>query len=192
MEHHTSDRDERLEALLSTRDFEELSPVEKTFVREVLGSEAQYRALRKVSQALVIRTDVSPDPDILKRLQHRMAAAKKVPVPAAGFGITLPLYASVLLMIVFAGAGWWAGTTFGQQPREIAAVVKTDTVYVRTKPDTITIYRDRIIREAGKAQPQPAQGLVKVVATPRRDGKDVGVSMEEKEELQWLLVAGSE
>ena len=193
MEHHTADQEERLEDLLSTKDFEQLSPAETAFVLEVLGSEARYRAMRKVGQALVIRTDLSPDPEILHRLKQRMAESETASTRGGVFRLAIPLYAGVLLIILFASAGWWAGAALGRQPRAIVEVVKTDTVYVRTKPDTVTIYRDRIVREVATRRPQPKQDVIKVVRAPRQDDrKEVGVSMEEKEELQMLLVAGSE
>ena len=61
----------RIEALLESKAFGELTAEEKEFVLKELGSEEQYHVLRKIGAALVAeKADLSPDPRVLTKLHN--------------------------------------------------------------------------------------------------------------------------
>ena len=77
---HTNGRHERIEELLNTRSFEELSPEERTLVLNELGSEEEYTLLRRVGRALVsTKAGLSPDPKTLRELHIEMQRREKHP-----------------------------------------------------------------------------------------------------------------
>jgi len=85
---------------------------------------------------------------------------------------------------VFGFSGWWLGQS--EKPMsltKIEQVLVRDTIYVATKPDTVVrekiIYRDRPVILT-TTNPQNETPITK------------GVSMKEKEDLDKLLVSGTE
>lgn len=186
------EKEAKLEALLASKAFEALTPDEKVFVLEELGSEEQYNGMRKIEQALKeAAVDVSPDPAILQSLRYRM----KQQAPSAGiarlFNVKFPAYATVLLIILFSAVSWWVGKGDSKEVPRIVERLRIDTVYLAAKADTV--YRERILYREAKVIQAPKQKVFKV-ADAISDEKPVpeGVSMKEQQGLEVLLVSGSE
>lgn len=185
-------RAEKLEELLSSKTFDELTLSEKELVLNELGSEEQYEAMRKIGVTLVKRTaGLSPDPKILKSLQHYMHGQQNGFTLAGAFTFRMPVYASVLLIILFSIAAGVISRKTMPVPNSPVTVVKTDTVYLTTKADTI--FQERVIYRYAKLKKSFPQQLNQTVqAEPLQQQTQItGVNMKESEALEKLLVSGS-
>jgi hypothetical protein len=180
---------EWMEELLETKSFEELNEVEKTFVLREIGSEEQYKMLRKVSVALVTNADLSADPDILFNLQKKLKNTKPTFHWSSVLNYRMPAYLAVILVGVCAIIFWLSFTP--EKTNSHIASVKIDTVFIFRPADTIIVekvfYRQRPPKEQS-----PSQNFSVVKNVVAQEGDRVeGVSMKEKEELENLLVSGS-
>lgn len=85
------------------------------------------------------------------------------------------------------GLGWWIGqsSNSGSQLQMMNPVVVHDTVFVASKPDTIytekVVYKDRQVILTRRASTDGNKSTEKN-----------GISMKEKEELEKLLVSGTD
>ena len=191
MEPNAFEREEKLEKLLASKTFDALTPDERRLVLEEIGSEEEYLAMQRVSYALDEITDkVAPDREIIGSLQRRMGRNPSRSILPALLGAKLPAYATVLLIILFSSLAWWIGGNRFSEPR-IVERVKPVTVYVERID---TFYRERIIyREVKRAIPPGQKNLEVADATQDEKAvKEVGISMKERQELEMLLVSGSE
>jgi hypothetical protein len=194
MEPNAVGRETKLEALLASKPFDVLTPDEKVFVLEALGSEEQYHALWKIEQALKeqVPADISPNPAIIRSLQYRM----KQHAPRAGiawvFGAKFPAYATVLLILLFSIASWWMGERRSKAGTQLVERIRVDTVYLAAKADTV--YRERIIYREAKIVHPPKQKVFNVAGavSNEKPAPEVGVNMKEQQGLEVLLVSGSE
>src|SRR5687768_4108044 len=115
-------REDKLDALLKNKSYQELTEEEQMFVLEELGSAAQYNAMRKVSLALITsKVDLSPDPFIVKSLQQHMHERRAV-VRGSFFTWQIPAYATFTLVVVVGVFTWWLGSR--QEPYPVANVVE--------------------------------------------------------------------
>lgn len=194
MEPNAFEKEAKLEALLASKSFDALTPDEKIFVLEELGSEERYHAMQRIDRALKKMTvDVSPDPAIIQSLQYRMKRSASHSGIALMLGVRFPAYATVLLIVLFSAVSWWVGRSPSKEISRVVERVRIDTVYLTAKADTL--YRERIIYREVKVINKPAQRVFKVAgSTPveKPGEKEVGVSMKEQQELEMLLVSGSE
>jgi len=182
-------RVEKLEELLSSKSFDELTPAEKELVFLELGSEAQYEAMRKIGVILVKKTaGLSPDPEILKSLQSSVREQKRGTFIMNMLTVRIPLYAPLTLIIFVSLAAWISGNKVN--PPHRITIVQTDTVFLSNQPDTV--FREKIIYRyvrLKKAFPQDLRTTVQ--AQPEHQPEIRGVSMKENEVLEKLLVSGS-
>jgi hypothetical protein len=189
MEPNAVGKEAKLEALLASKPFDALTPDEKIFVLEELGLEEQYYALWKIEQVLKeeVPVDITPNPAIIRSLQYRMKQYASPAGIAWVFGVKFPAYATVLLILLFSVASWWAGGS--RSP--VFANVRIDTVYL-TKTDTF--YRERIIYREAKIVRAPKQKIFRIAeaVSDEKPAPAVGVSMKEQQGLEVLLVSGSE
>jgi hypothetical protein len=186
---------DRLERLLESKTWNELTAEEKTFVIEELGSEEQYNAIRKVSLALVSmhKADLSPDPSLEKKLRKKLAEKHAVaPLWQSVFQLRVPALASALLVIVTALTSWYFGKQFATQPERSPQIVHvTDTVYLQTKPDTIVVER---VRYRSMQRTNDQEKVFTVVNQVKHTETESvkSINMKEKEELENFLVSGSD
>lgn len=178
------------EKLVQQKPYATLSPAEVEFVSQWVTSEQEYEYIRssgeKLTQWFRINQVLGPDDQLQKRLQKQLRAVHK---RESFFGKAIKVGAGYsLTAILFALAGWWLGQLRSNESttRGLQTVYLKDTVFVKTKPDTVfldkIIYRDRpfvLTVGAKKESEEDSKGAIK------------GVSMKEKE-LDDLLVSGSE
>jgi hypothetical protein len=177
--------EEKLESLIQSKSWLELDDDEKTFVIEKIGSEARYDALRKVNRALVTaqKVDLSPDPSTLRDLHERLKQKRQ---PAFSlWAYRMPAVASLLLFVLVGAAGWYVGRE--NSIKATAFIVKTDTVYLSTPPDTI--YINKVVY---RYVPKPQIEDTKTIIVKNASTGSRGVSMKEKEDLEKLLVSGTD
>src|SRR6186713_3233990 len=138
-------REEKIEELLSSKRFDELTLPERELVMQELGSEEHYEAMRKIGVTLVKKTTgLSPNPKILKSLQQHMLEQNQTRSQLTGLlTFRIPAYASVLLILLFSTITWLISKNAGTSETPPITIVHTDTVYLVSRPDTV--FQDRII-----------------------------------------------
>jgi hypothetical protein len=183
--------EDRLEQLIQAKTWNELTEEEKKMLAADIASEAEYNAFRKVTLTLAktSRADINPHPMILKDLKARFRAQHQ---PSGTFASILlfkvPAYAAIALVAVALSLLWSILRMERNNIQPMAEVImKTDTVYVKSAPDTV--YVNQVVYRYIQ-RPAPDENLFKIVNQPNEN--EVGVSMKEKEELENLLVSGSD
>lgn len=182
---------EKLELLMKSKSFAQLTEEEKEWVSQWVKSPGDYDVLREFEtqmhqyfQDSKINTPASAT---LGQLKGHLK--KKTRAQQAGIWWHLkPSLSAWSLAILFGFAGWWFGrsTSFPEaKPEVITSAIIYDTIYITSKPDTIftekIIYKDRpITRNMGS----------KELKHPSSESN--GINMKEKEELEKLLVSGTE
>lgn len=186
---------EKLEQLIQTKAFLELSDAEKEFVLEEFELEERYQAMRKLTPILNEMTldqeEVKPRPSTLESLKQSLGAEDSTnSVWNKLFAWRVPAYAAVLVVGISCAVTWWLTDQPVIEITEKPLVVNADTVYVTSKPDTIfkekVVYRFVKMVEKTKTPMQLPDNL-----TSDKNAVPVGVSMKDKEELEKLLVSGS-
>jgi hypothetical protein len=180
---------ERLELLLSTKAWEQLSPDDKSMAIQELGSEEQYVLMRKIGQTLVSKgPDLFPDPKILEtiaaafREQHKPAWQRALEYRVPAYTLLIPL---ILLV---------AAALIPSKPEASTILTSNvespgrDTLYVKQAPDTVVVERTIVRYIEKKSLAVPVYTIVK---TNEKDSGNDGVNMKENEELEKLLVSGS-
>jgi hypothetical protein len=185
------ERIERLEKLLQSRSYSELSESEKESIRELIDSEQEYEVLRKTNQQLEeIRKEnlkLRPSAQVLSKIKSTWSASQRPESYRSWITSPIPTYAVVALVTLVGVLAWWAGSHQNQKSI-IVENVKTDTVFIASKPDTI--FREKIIYLKARMVSNPIPPKSKAIQIPVVESK--GVSMKEKEELAKLLVSGSD
>lgn len=181
-------RAEKLEELLSTKAFDELTWSEKELVLSELGSEEQYEVMRKIGNTLMKGNILTPDPQIIKSLQQKMRDEKRTSVVYQLLSWQAPAYVTVFMVAACCTFTWFV--TKKSNPSPLVTIVKTDTVYLASQPDTI--FREKVIYRYVKPKVLFTQNVTKTeTTTPVRQPEITGVSMKANEALEKFLVSGS-
>ncbi|MBX2914268.1 MAG: hypothetical protein KF856_03235 [Cyclobacteriaceae bacterium] len=177
------DEYEAFEKLISEKSYFELSTQELKLVNKFVSSAQEYESLRLSGLEMKKWFGENPvsntDQSLLKL---KRALRQNQPVVSYSMWKVSVGYAMVALLFGF--GGWWLGKSEPSIPvTRVEKILMHDTVYLATKPDTVfrekIIYKDRpIILTTTNHQPEIQNTK--------------GVSMKEKEDLDKLLVSGSE
>jgi hypothetical protein len=179
---------EKVEQLIGTKAWNDLTVDEKAMVIDVLGSRDQYNTLRDVHFALLASEKVSikPNANILNNLHGRFREKNSPARSSSVFSYRMPAFAALVLVVIAAFAGW-IGAKYTVDPVTMTDVVtKHDTVFVASRPDTVLLTAVRyktIIKEV------PVNVSLSQNTT---QAESSGMNMKETEALQTLLVSGSE
>lgn len=181
--------EEKLEDLVSTKLFANLSAEEKRFVLDVLGSEDQFNILQRIHSSLrdlPAVASVEPAPDVLMALRRRLRETKKGSLHlAAILQFRIPVYAALILAVMVGSlTALVSNGSSMQQPMVTAPKMERDTVYVT---NTDTVYRERLLIKYVRV---PAPAEAQMVTASSKSDKILGVSMKDNEELDRLLVSG--
>ena len=178
----------RFEQLLKQRSFKSLNEEEKEFVFQFISSEEEYESLRNTEIELRAffegQQKLQPRAETL--LKIKQSRAEQVVSPQ-GFWLrpALPAYAVALLIVVVGAIGWWSGTQFGSEKVMVEKIVShTDTIRIASKPDTII--KEKIVYLPSPSVTLASPPETKEVVTAK------GVNMKDKEDLERLLVSGSD
>jgi hypothetical protein len=185
MKEHVWNEYEAFERLITEKQYSELSADEMRLVNQFITNEQEYDALR-ISGIDLKRwfreNPVNGTAD--KTFSVLKQELKRVHQPRVTFAWWKVSVGYAMAAIVFGLGGWWLGQS--ERPITLTRIEKVlvyDTIYVATKPDTVVreriIYRDRPVILTTN-NPQNETQVTK------------GVSMKEKEELDKLLVSGSD
>ncbi len=186
---------ERLERLIKSKSYYELSNEEKMWLSLWIDSPSDYEMLRtsetQIRRYFLDNRISPPDPKILSQLKtHLKTNSIRWQEPRLWWQLK-PSVGVALVAVIFGFAGWWVGqVTHGDNlpgAKVQSSVTVRDTIYIMSKPDTIfsekVIYRDRPIT------------LTRSIDQNRSDVKPSqlnGINMKEKEELEKLLVSGTD
>ncbi len=181
---------DRLEQLIHTKAFQELTTEEKDFVLRELDSEEQYEVMRKLSPMFDgMRNEDIPQPrdKTLEFLKQNLPL--KTSLWSKWLDLQMPAYATVLLVMLSCFLTWKIATP--ANPLVIKQTISTiDTIYVASKPDTI--FKEKVVYRFAKSQDESkSRDELKEVIPNQPEALPIGVSMKDKEELQGLLVSGS-
>ena len=179
---------ERIDQLIATKNWNELTVDERAFVVDVLGSEEQYRAMRDVHFALLGTPKITTRPSIktIRNLKTEFKRRRAVAwSPMAFITAEIPAYMGVAIAFGVAMMTWHLGRRSVDPQIKTATVYQVDTVFVASKPDTVFISK---IVTVVKQMPVPAD-IAR--SEPARE-KPASVNMKETEALENLLVSGSE
>lgn len=187
--------EDEIERLLREKSFPMLTPAEREIVLLAFDSEEEYEAVRKIElsiQSGAHQSKLEPSPETMHALTQRMSR------PVFGwrfiFQLKVPAYAAVAavliscLIVYFVSTGERKVQLLNTPVTEIAAVNSLDTVYI-TKVDTVV--RERIVYRSLNMVSTPKLTNVEVLV-PVKQSVGSGVNMKEKEELNKLLVSGSD
>jgi hypothetical protein len=191
------ENEEELERLMREKDFATLTATEKQFVLEMLASAEEYDAMRNVGRAIEGGNFIStlqPRPQILAALRQQVKANQTPSFDWVGiFRIQVPAYVAVLAIVFFAGYIFWLRTPADPKPAlsdsgRPETVTRIDTVFV-TRIDTV-VQEKIIYRQSHFVSTLPDPDPEMLAAPKRHSGS--GVNMKEKEDLNRLLVSGSD
>jgi hypothetical protein len=185
--------EDKLENLIQSKRWSELSEDEKQFVLETLGSEASFEAFRKTNMNIsdLAKAEIAPDPKILSALKGKFSDThQQEPLFNKIIFFKMPAYAVVTMLAVTILIMWLGKQADPNVQVALKSSVQRDTVFLPSTPDTVFVTKV-IYRYKDHTAKTPMITVVK--NTDRTETtRGVGVNMKEKEELDNLLVSGSE
>lgn len=187
--------EDEIDRLLREKNFPMLTASEREIVLRAFDSEEEYEAVRKIELSInsgIHKSTLEPRPETIQALKQSMG--QSVFDWRFIFQVKVPAYAAVVVVLIsclivyFVSAGERNVHAPNTPVTEIATAHGIDTVYI-TKTDTIV--RERIVYRSMNLVSTPkltnAEALV-----PVKQPVGSGVNMKEKEELNKLLVSGSD
>lgn len=179
---------EKIEQLIQSKSYADLSEEEKEWIGKWVISAGEYENLR--SSEFEIRqyfqnTKVTPKPETLIQLTNHLRIRSRARPNL--FWQLKPTFGAVLMSVFLGGLGWWIGQSSNDSPQiqAVNTVVVHDTIFVASKPDTIftekVVYKDRQVILTRSTSTEVNYPIEKN-----------GISMKEKEELEKLLVSGTD
>jgi hypothetical protein len=188
------EKEDRLEFLLQSKTFDDMTSLEKDFVLKEVGSEEQFLALKKVHQELVSASakNILPAPRILPSLKLKLKQKNRkeaVWMSVVKLKISAPV--SLTLVIIACFVTWFFSSASPVLRNDlIVKTVKYDTIYVQSKPDTIKI--DRVVtRYVNIAEKKENETFSVAKTRPVKSDSILSVRMSEQEGLDDLLVSGT-
>jgi hypothetical protein len=187
--------DDELERIILQKDFAALTEEEKALVLQTIGSEEEYQTIRKIGLAVSdnsLRSTLEPRPEILLALQHRMKSEPAHYQWPKIFQIKVPAYVAVLGIVITSLLIFIVRSFMPAEHLPLGKVtepvVRIDTVFL-TRIDTIV--RERIVYRQLNLVSLPKKLNPEVLVHAKQNPRS-GVSMKDKEELNKLLVSGSD
>lgn len=187
---HPADID-KIENLLQSKTFDQLSPDEKFWVSQWIESETEYENLRKANSQIrhyFFNSKIdAPDSATLGTLTNHLRRLESKKQMRLRWQFK-PSVGALIMSVLFGSLGWWIGhsTNENSQTQTFNPVVVHDTIFVASKPDTV--FTEKVVY---KNRP--------IILTRNSGTKDVnksieknGINMKEKEELEKLLVSGTD
>jgi hypothetical protein len=179
--------EEKIERLLQSKNWSELTEDEKALVSQMIGGEEMFASMKKVDTALAAlpKYEIRASHKIQSALQQSMRKKHASnSFFAEIFAFRVPAYASAIIAVILS-AGIWLLLP-AKEKNTITYVTKTerDTVFVTSKPDTILVTKVLYLARQEKKEIQSIE---------KQEAPTVAasVTMKEKEYLDNLLVSGS-
>jgi hypothetical protein len=182
---------ERLELLIQSKSFVELNREEREWIGKWINSPDEYENLRsseiEIRQYFLNTKVADPDSETLIHLTKHLRMTKSR--QSSGLSWLLkPSFGAVLMSVLFGCLGWWIGQSTNEksQQQTFNPIIVHDTIYVASKPDTI--YTEKVVYKDRPVILTRNLGTTDVNKSIEKNG----INMKEKEELEKLLVSGTE
>lgn len=185
--------EDKLEYLIQTKNWSELTPEEKQLAIEKLGSEEVYQTFRKIETSFIHegKSDLLPAENVLSSLKKEFRGRyTRVSIFERFVEYRIPAYAAALLALIIVTLAFYAGKQSVNQSIVHVPMVEKDTVYLSAMPDTVYVTKV-VYRNVYKTTPPATTSIVKNESSSA-EHVTLGVNMKEKEELDNLLVSGTE
>jgi hypothetical protein len=185
--------EDKLEELIQSKTWHELTEDEKQFVLETLGSKATFEAFKKTDLAIsgLAKAEIVPGPKVLPSLKRKFSNVHQHEqlLDRIVF-FRIPAYAVAAIVAITILITWHSKQSPSVVQVAATQIAQRDTVFLPSPPDTVFVPKV-IYRYKDHATKTPLITVVK--NTDRTETTSgVGVNMKEKEELDNLLVSGSE
>jgi hypothetical protein len=178
---------DRLELLMETKSFIQLSSEEREWVLNFVDSEEEYETIRSVDAMLMSIGSESPElnPATIHKLKTHLKGNSPTLLSRL-FQQKVPAWGMAVVALIFMVA--WVMIPTAEPSKQIVErfTVKSDTVFI-TRKDTVFI--NRVVFRERPANPFIQTKSKQSIPTP--EGTN-GSSMKEQEELQSLLVSGTD
>lgn len=184
---------EKLERLMQSKSYSELNHGEKEWVSQWVESADEYDGLRKsetkIRQYLLDNQFNPPAAKTLTQLTNHLKK-KTSKQPAWVWRRFKPSLSAWSTAILFGSVGWWIGQSATNsntaKTESIKSTIVRDTIYVQSQPDTVfterVIYKDPPVKLTRSSDMELNQ----------QSSESNGINMKEKEELEKLLVSGTD
>jgi hypothetical protein len=179
---------EKLEQLLEHYSYEELADEERAWVN-TFSSQEEYEALRLLNKHLDFsyKQKTKPRPETWKKIKTYQRANNRELRVFEWFKYPVPLYVQAAMLVAVGTLFFWIGSSYNSNTIFLdRTLTKVDTVFVPTKADTV--FKQKIVYIKVVVPSNPSFEI-------EPDHKAVvskGVNMKDKEELEKLLVSGSD
>ncbi len=184
---------EKLEHLMQSKSYTELNHEEKEWVNQWVESSDEYETLRKsetkIRQYFYDSPVNPPAESTLAQLTNHLNG-KICKQPAGLWWQFKPSLSSWSMAILFSCVGWWIGQSTSSivaKGEAIPSTIVRDTIYLASQPDTVfrekVIYRDRPANLTRRSND---------IESGKKPSESNGINMKEKEELEKLLVSGTD
>lgn len=182
---------ERLELLIQSKSFVELNREEREWIGKWINSPGEYENLRsseiEIRQYFLNTKVADPDSETLIHLTKRLRMTKSRQ-SSGKYWLLKPSLGAVIMSVLFGSLGWWIGQSTNEksQQQTFSPIIVHDTIYVASKPDTI--YTEKVVYKDRPVILTRNLGTTDVNKSIEKNG----INMKEKEELEKLLVSGTE
>jgi hypothetical protein len=184
MNTHVGNEYEDFEKLLTEKSYSELTANELKLISQFVTSQQEYESFRL--SGLEMKKWFQDNPVMNKSDESllKLKRGLRQQQPVDNFSLWKVSIGYAMVALLFGFGGWWMGKSEPPVPvTKVEKILMHDTVYITSKPDTVfrerIIYKDRpIILTTNNHQPEIQNTK--------------GISMKEKEDLDKLLVSGSE
>jgi hypothetical protein len=184
---------EKFEQLMQSKPYAELNHEEKEWVSQWVESSDEYEMLRKSETKIrqyFLDNQVNP-PASTTLAQLTMHLKRKPGKQHAGLWWQFkPSLSAWSMAILFGSVGWWIGQSTNSNIAKAEALrspIVLDTIYIASQPDTVfrekVIYRDRPVILTRRSND---------IESSKKSTESNGINMKEKEELEKLLVSGTD
>jgi hypothetical protein len=184
---------DEFEELLGSKEWTDLTDDERALALTHVQSESDYQAMRKITVALEghPRARISPDKNILPVLKKRMAKQPAYPRwLVTAFGHKMPVHSVSTSIILALIVGWAIGSQQTVKPEVHERIVyQVDTVFQTLPSDTVFVSK---VVYRYIPQSRPSRADFKTVNQENPPTESRGVTMKEKEELDVLIVSGTD
>jgi hypothetical protein len=187
---HPADID-KIESLLKNKAFIQLSSEEKFWISQWIESETEYENLRtaesQIRHYFFSGKIDAPDSVTLGKLTNHLRRLESKKQTRLSWQLK-PSMGALLMSALFGSLGWWIGqsTNEDSQKQTFNTVVVHDTIFVASKPDTI--FTEKVVYKNRPVILTRNPGTTDVNKSIEKNG----INMKEKEELEKLLVSGTE
>ena len=174
----------KIDHLIQTKHYEELSQEDKLLIEEHLGGKKSFEQYRILFKETYATQERPVSRSVANNLSTRFKQ-KNRPVWYSLFNYRIPAYASIMLIALIMTASWWWTTSHPNMievTKEVYLPGKTDTLLVQLPPDTIVI--EKVIQKTIPVY------ITSNVPSEKTQESTEGSSLAEQQDLTEFLVSG--